>query len=219
MSNPQPATASAPNPSPPPSLEGKPGALRFPNDNLELFMVKGFLTPDECAGLVERIDAGCRPSTIADHNGQDAAFRTSSTCDLNGADPLVAAVNQRICALTGLDPGHGEPMQGQRYLVGQEFKPHTDFFEPGGVDFATYCSVSGQRTWTVMIYLNQPIEGGATGFPHLKVAIRAELGALLAWNNLDLTGKPNPWTLHHGMKVVQGAKYVITKWFRERPWA
>ena len=150
MSNSQPAMAPSPEPGPPirPGLAGKPGALRFPNDNLELFIVKAFLTPEECAGLVERIEAGCRPSTLADHNGQDAAFRTSSTCDLNGADPLVAAINRRICAITGLDPAHGEPMQGQRYLVGQEFKAHTDFFEPDGADFATYCSVSGQRTWT-----------------------------------------------------------------------
>ena len=201
-----------------PGLAGKPGALRFPNDNLELYMVKGFVTPEDCAGLVALIDAGCRPSTIADDNGQDTAFRTSSTCDLDGADPLVGAINLRICSITGLSPSHGEPVQGQRYLVGQEFKPHTDYFEPDGRDYQTYCGIAGQRTWTAMIYLNQPIEGGATGFPHLKMAVRAELGVMLAWNNLDATGKPNPWTLHHGMKVEQGAKYVITKWFRERSW-
>ena len=31
-------------------------------------------------------------------------------------------------------------------------------------------------------------------------------------------GSPNPASLHHGMKVRAGTKYVITKWFRERPW-
>ena len=45
-------------------------------------------------------------------------------------------------------------MQGQRYEVGQEFKAHTDYFEPSGADFAKFCAVAGQRTWTVMIYLN-----------------------------------------------------------------
>ncbi len=130
----------------------------------------------------------------------------------------MATVNFRISALTGIEPALGEPLQGQRYLVGQEFKAHTDFFEPNGPDFATYCSVAGQRTWTAMIYLNAPDEGGATAFPHLKAEVKPETGAILIWNNLDATGKPNPWTLHHGTKVVRGAKYVITKWFRERPW-
>jgi len=157
-----------------------------------------------------------RPSTLADHNGQDAAFRTSSTCDLDGADPLVAVINRRICALTGLDPAHGEPMQGQRYLVGQEFKPHTDFFEPDGADFATYCSNSGQRTWTAMIYLNEPEGGGGTRFKAIGKTIQPETGKLLAWNNLLPDSSPNPATLHQGMKVRRGTKYVLTKWFRER---
>ena len=220
MSNPQPASA-APFRSTehlPPGLAGKPGAVRFPNETLELYMVKGFLRPEECAGLIEKIDAGCRPSTIADHDGSDTAFRTSSTCDLDGNDPLVRLVNLRICGLTGLSPSHGEPVQGQRYLPGQEFKPHTDYFEPNGADYQTYCAASGQRTWTAMIFLNQPDEGGATGFPHLNMAVRPETGVMLAWNNLDASGAPNPWTLHHGTKVGQGAKYIITKWFRERPW-
>jgi len=29
-------------------------------------------------------------------------------------------------------------------------------------------------------------------------------------------GTPNPATLHQGMKVRRGTKYVLTKWFRER---
>jgi prolyl 4-hydroxylase len=28
--------------------------------------------------------------------------------------------------------------------------------------------------------------------------------------------RPNPSTLHQGMKVRGGTKYVLTKWFRER---
>ena len=34
-------------------------------------------------------------------------------------------------ALTGLEPRYGEALQGQRYAVGQEFKPHHDFFDTG----------------------------------------------------------------------------------------
>jgi hypothetical protein len=41
---------------------------------------------------------------------------------------------------------------------------------------------------------------------------------LLLWNNADLSGAPNPLTLHEGCAVEAGAKYVVTKWYRERFW-
>src|SRR3546814_7062690 len=70
----------------------------------------------------------------------------------------------KLAAFVGIDPAHGEPIQGQRYALGQEFKAHTDYFEPGGIDFERFCAVSGNRTWTLMVYLNEPAAGGATRF-------------------------------------------------------
>lgn len=192
------------------------GIQRFPNKALTLFMMRGFLEAEECAGIMDRIDARRRPSTIADANG-DQYYRTSETCDLDFADPFVAAVDTKICRFAGIDPAYGEPIQGQRYDVGQEFKMHTDYFEPKGADFDRYCAVAGQRTWTFMIYLNEPEAGGATRFKTVNKIIQPERGKLLCWNNMDEAGKPNPATMHQGMKVRKGAKYIITKWFRERP--
>jgi prolyl 4-hydroxylase len=198
-------------------LSAQPGIQRVPSPKLTLFIQRDFLDARECAALIERIDADRRPSTIADPNG-DTAFRTSETCDLSDADPLVAAINRRLADATGLDPAHGEPLQGQRYAVGQEFKAHTDYFEPTGADFARYCSVAGNRTWTLMVYLNTPEAGGATRFKAIDKTIQPEPGKLIGWNNRRLDDTPNPATIHHGMKVRAGVKYVITKWYRERPW-
>jgi prolyl 4-hydroxylase len=190
---------------------------RFPSRELTLFIQRDFLNADECAGLMERIDANRRPSTIADANG-DTYFRTSETCDLSVEDMFVAAIDAKIAAYAGIDAAHGEPIQGQRYAPGQEFKAHTDYFDPKGQDFARFCSVAGNRTWTFMIYLNLPEAGGATRFTKVNKIIQPEPGKLLAWNNRLPDGAPNPASIHHGMKVRAGAKYIITKWFRERPW-
>jgi prolyl 4-hydroxylase len=198
-------------------LASRPGVQKAPSPKLDLFIRRGFLTPEECAPIIAMIDRQRRPSTIADDMG-DPSFRTSETCDLSAVDPAVAAIDARIAALTGLDPAHGEPMQGQRYAVGQEFKAHTDYFETGGLDYAAMTRVAGQRTWTVMIYLNEPEAGGATRFKTIGKTVQPETGKLLAWNNLRADGRPNVNTLHHGMKVRAGTKYVVTKWFRERPW-
>jgi prolyl 4-hydroxylase len=193
------------------------GVQRIPSPKLAMFIKKDFLEPELCAAIMRQIDAKRRPSEIADSNG-DYAFRTSETCDLPEDDPLVIEVDRRITAFTGLDPRHGEPMQGQRYEIGQEFKAHTDYFEPSGQDYAKYCTVAGQRTWTVMFYLNEVEAGGSTRFKAIDKIVQPETGKLLAWNNLRPNGTPNPSTLHHAMKVRAGTKYVITKWFRERLW-
>lgn len=197
-------------------LRATAGVQRVPTRELELFIVKGFLDEETCAELIERIDLQRRPSTIADDYGI-ANFRTSETCDLDSSDPFVARVDAQFCDLLGIPPDRGEPLQGQRYAPGQEFKPHTDTFNPGGYDFYVHTANQGQRTWTAMVYLNEPEDGGATRFKTIGKTIQPETGKLLAWNNLLADGQPNPATLHQGMKVRRGTKYVLTKWFRESP--
>ena len=130
----------------------------------------------------------------------------------------MAEAEAAILALTGLDGAFGEPIQGQPYAVGQESKGHTDYFEPTGVDYQRYCGIAGNRTWTAMVYLNEPEAGGATRFKAIDKTIQPETGKLVAWNNRRPDGSLNPATLHHGMKVRAGVKYVMTKWFREREW-
>jgi len=191
------------------------GVQRVPARELELYIVRNFLDAATCAGLIERIDDRRRPSEIADDVGI-TNFRTSETCDLDWRDPLVGEVDRKIGALLGLPLDASEPIQGQRYAPGQEFKAHTDTFEPGGYDFYLHTAATGQRTWTAMIYLNEPGDGGATRFKAIGKTIQPETGKLIAWNNLLSDGRPNPATLHQGMKVRRGTKYIITKWFRER---
>ena len=193
------------------------GMQRLPFPKLELLQMRDFLDPDLCAELVTMIDAKRRPSTLADHYGDDT-FRTSETCDLPMEDPRTRQLDAMLADISGIDPAHGEPLQGQRYAVGQEFKAHCDYFNPGGDDWEKYCAVAGQRTWTFMIYLNEPEAGGATRFKVIKKSFQPETGKLVCWNNRRPDHSVNPNTMHHGMKVRKGAKYVITKWYRERPW-
>jgi len=193
------------------------GMQRVPSPRLEMFIKRDFLTQGECDALIALIEAEHRPSTIANHNGDDA-FRTSETCDMDHEHPAVAALDAKLAQVSGIDPIYGERLQGQRYEVGQEFKAHTDYFEPDHADYQTYCAVSGQRTWTFMVYLNDVEAGGATRFKAIDKIVQPERGKLLAWNNRHADGTLNAATLHHAMKVRKGRKYVITRWYRERPW-
>ncbi|MDE8652062.1 prolyl hydroxylase family protein [Novosphingobium album (ex Liu et al. 2023)] len=190
---------------------------RVPTPRAEMCTKRDFLDAEECAALIALIETDRRPSTIANSYGEQN-FRTSETCDLRHDHPAVAALDAKLAAISGIDPRYGERLQGQRYEVGQEFKAHTDYFEPDHADYDVYCKVSGQRTWTFMIYLNDVDAGGATRFRVIDKIFQPERGRLLAWNNRRPDGSLNAATMHHAMKVRQGVKYVITRWYRERPW-
>lgn len=199
-------------------LESRPDVQKVPTPKLDLFRMRAFASDEECAALIDMIERRRRPSTLSDDTSGDAAFRTSETCDMDEADPVVARINLRFCEILGIDAALGEPLQGQRYLVGQEFKAHTDYFDPRGMDLKSTRSVMGQRTWTAMVYLNTPEAGGATRFKAIGKTIQPVAGMMLAWNNRRADGSVNPSTLHHAMKIRAGRKYVLTKWFCERPW-
>lgn len=196
-------------------LARREGIQRVPDPRLDLFIVRDFLPAEDCALLCELIDQRRRPSTLADDQGE-AGFRTSETCDLDAGNPLVRTLRCSLAELVGVEVAHAEPIQGQRYAVGQEFRPHTDTFNPGSPDYFIHCAEAGQRTWTAMLYLNRPADGGATRFKSIGKTIQPEIGKLLVWNNLLADGTPNPATLHQGMKVRNGVKYIVTQWFRER---
>lgn len=182
----------------------------------QLFVRDDFLSADECSKLRERIDSGLFPSPLYEKEKYEGV-RTSRSCNLDVRDPFVAGIEKRIADLLGVDPVFGESLQGQRYDPGQEFREHADFFYVDQPYWAEYEPHGGQRTWTAMIYLNAPDSGGATGFRYLECEIEPRPGRILIWNNMAEDGSPNPFTAHAGRPVDSGVKYIVTKWYRERP--
>jgi prolyl 4-hydroxylase len=198
-------------------LDATPGAARMPTDAVQFYTVAGFLPDAECDRLVAMIDARRRPSTVlSDKQGSES--RTSDSCDMDRFSPEVQPIDEGIAALLGIEPANGETMQGQRYAPGQQFRAHHDYFNEGESYWARMKTTGGQRTWTAMIYLNDVAEGGATWFPRAGVRVSPRKGLLLAWNNMSADGSPNDDTQHEGMAVVEGTKYIVTKWFRESVW-
>ncbi len=190
-----------------------PAALKINNNSVEMYGVDSFLSAEECQHLIMLIRENRQRSTTTDEGVSE--FRTSTTCNLDDlGDAFVEDIDRRICQYMGIDPSESEAIQGQWYEVGQEFKAHTDYFDPLSPTFERHIGTLGQRTWTFMIYLNSTREGGSTSFPELNLDIEPQAGTALIWNNKDASGKLNPYTLHHGTPVQAGYKAVITKWFR-----
>lgn len=193
------------------------GVTKVPVSDLDIFVLRDFLSADDCNALIALIDATRKPSQLFANN-PDPDFRTSETSLLGPQEPIVRAVEAKLENLIGIAAKYGEYIQGQRYATGQQFKPHHDFLRTGEAYWAEQSNRGGQRTWTAMIFLNAPEGGGETYFPRVDLTIPPRRGSLIAWNNLDAEGEPNPATLHQGKKVTAGLKYIVTKWYRERPW-
>ena len=192
------------------------GAEKLPAVGLELYRMRGFVDSASCGQLIGLIERDLFPSAVLGKEG-NPGFRTSKSCNLSQADPPVAEFEAKVAALLAINPRFGEGVQGQRYEVGQQFKPHHDFFHKAASYYEDVAQTGGQRTWTAMLFLSRPDEGGYTNFPSAAVRAAPEPGTLLTWNNMAADGSPNPRSLHQGMPVEAGMKYVLTKWFRERP--
>jgi prolyl 4-hydroxylase len=184
---------------------------------LEMFTLRNFLTPAECADLMAFIDADCtRPAVNT--TSSDPDIRTAETRFFEADDPLVSEIDARIIALLGLDPRKGEIWQGHRYQQGQHFKIHHDAYETDTWYWQEARPKGGQTTWTVTMYLNEPDGGGETYFPDAALSIKPEAGMIAIWNNLDRSGEVNPVGLHEGRPVTAGTKYIVNKFFREFFW-
>jgi len=200
----------------PPLMQRAPAKLRkIDTDKLDLYTLEDALSANDCARLIGLIDHHLRPSNLA-YPSDDKAFRTSQTADLCYLkSPVAIGIDNKICRTLGIRPEYSEGIQAQRYDVGQQFKAHWDYYEPGTQVYQRFAAVRGNRTWTFMIYLNEDMDGGATRFTEIDFAVKPKTGMAVIWNNLSPDGSINPATKHCGEPVTRGCKIIITKWFRE----
>ena len=187
-------------------------AVKLGTDKLEIFYIDNFLDNGECQHLIKTIRSKLRPSELSSPDA-DKFFRTSKTCELAALnDSVVQNIDEKICNLLQIEKGLSEPIQGQYYEVGQEFKAHTDFFEDHELEING--GVLGQRSYTVMIYLNSTKQGGETTFPLIDEEFSPCEGKAVIWCNLNPDMSPNNFSMHHAKRVRKGYKAIITKWFR-----
>ena len=64
------------------------------------------------------------------------------------------------------------------------------------------------------------VHGGETGFPKLDINIPPKKGDVVVFHNTLLDDaathpKINPRSLHGGMPVIKGEKWMVNLWFRE----
>lgn len=175
------------------------------------------LAADECDELVamsrERL---ARSETVHIETGgtEINAARTSEGMFFErGENPFVERIEARIATLLNWPLENGEGLQVLRYAPGAEYKPHYDYFDPAEPGTPVILNRGGQRLASLVMYLNTPTRGGATIFPDVGLAVAPQRGNAVFFSY----DRPHPdtRTLHGGAPVLEGEKWVATKWLRE----
>ncbi|KAG2454686.1 hypothetical protein HYH02_000524 [Chlamydomonas schloesseri] len=99
-----------------------------------------------------------------------------------------------------------EALQVTRYDAGQHFLAHEDGFPPH-----IAASNAFQRHATLLVYLNDCPQGGATRFDQLGLAVRPKKGKLLLFFPAFADGSSDPRSLHTACDAVD-IKYVTQQW-------
>mgnify|MGYP002851813226 CR=1 FL=1 len=170
------------------------------------------LSPSPTAATAVGAQAGYRATTRS----------STSAVLLDTSPPEVRAVRHRVANLTGYPENHIEPLQLVRYLPGQQFEPHNDWFDRCDVrEFLR----GGERRLTVLIYLNDlddldepATAGGATSFPELGVRVRPQHTSAIYFENYvegELRGDGR--CLHQGEAPTASTKFAVNVWIRARP--
>jgi prolyl 4-hydroxylase len=192
-------------------------ALELPSELLSdaphVRAVRGLLTIAECKHLIAQAEPHLQRSYVFDpHTGRQMPhpIRTSTGMNFGPTleDTVVHLINRRLAAVTGTPVEAGEPLHMLRYAPGEEYRPHHDVVPGAG----------NQRLWTVLVYLNEGYSGGATRFSLIDLEFRGSAGDALIFRNADESGAGDPQTLHAGLPVTDGVKWLATRWIRSRPY-
>ncbi|XP_069508611.1 prolyl 4-hydroxylase subunit alpha-2 isoform X2 [Ambystoma mexicanum] len=143
-----------------------------------------------------------------------ANYRVSKSAWLEEYDdPVIAKVNQRMQAITGLNVQTAELLQVANYGMGGQYEPHFDFSRR---PFDKNLKTDGNRLATYLNYMSDVQAGGATVFPDFGAAIWPKKGTAVFWYNLFRSGEGDYRTRHAACPVLVGSKWVSNKWFHER---
>ena len=220
-------TLPPPVPVPEPDLASAPSVLRAPDREVEVLMAMrsprlivfgGLLSDDECEQMIALAGPRmARSETVHNPTGGSEVHEARTSDGMffeRGENEVCARVERRIAALLNWPVENGEGLQVLRYRPGAEYKAHHDYFDPAQPGTPTILQRGGQRVASIVMYLNTPTRGGGTAFPDVGVEVGPMRGnaVFFSYDRAHVVTR----TLHAGMPVLEGEKWVATKWLRER---
>jgi prolyl 4-hydroxylase len=177
----------------------------------------GALTALQASYLCHAARPSLAPALVRDPQSGRALrlpFRTNSATIIaaNHANLTVRLIERSLIQIAQMPMLNAEDLGLLHYGVNEEYKPHRDYLhDPNLMGPGT----PGQRVRTLFCYLNEPTLGGETEFLHWNQRVSPKLGRVVVFDNM-IAGKVDPDSVHAGLPVLAGEKWLATLWLRER---
>lgn len=195
-----------------------PGSTPVHNEPL-VCVFDDFISTREIRRLKAAAEDRLEPARVMENSGSiNRNGRTGSVCWIRkDHDDVISALADRVSDLVGIALTQAEPFQLVHYGPAQSYAPHYDGWD-AETEAGRRCLVrGGQRLVTCLLYLNDAA-GSGTLFPRIGKTVEARRGRLLVFHNCVAGGTVlHPHSLHGGLPVRAGEKWVCNLWFRERP--
>ncbi|MEZ6031267.1 MAG: 2OG-Fe(II) oxygenase [Hyphomonadaceae bacterium] len=191
-------------------------------DKPSIALISGMATPVMCSWLMARGRGKVNRALVGDDDtGQwvEDPVRTGEAAGFGLADTdlILALTQKRLELASGLHVHQQEAPQLLSYMPGQEYRAHYDFLVPGDPAFQHVLDRVGQRVATCLTWLNDDYEGGETAFLKIDWKHRGRVGdAMLFLNVRSVDREPDSLTLHAGLPVTAGRKWLLSQWVRDR---
>jgi len=189
-----------------------------------VFTAENFLSKPVCNWLMKQARKNLKRATVQLAAKKGAAeidgARSNSVAGSHQLQPdlVMQLVNLKIAAAIGLPLPNQEATNILHDGRNEQYAPHFDFLtEAEEAGFAHELRTIGQRVATVLVYLNDGYEGGETDFPKLGWRFKGKTGDALIFWNLSAEGAREMNSLHAGLPVTKGEKWLLSKWVRQRP--
>ncbi len=185
---------------------------------------KDFAPAWVCDWLIEHARDRLGPGTMYSGATRAASVESSRRCsdyqyEILNADLVLMLVRERVSALTRLPVEAMEPPRVFHYALGEEIKPHYDRLNDGPGRIGEIQAYQGDRIATFLLYLNDDFDGGELAFPKVGLSHKGKKGDALYFTHVDVAGRPDRLSLHAGLPVTRGEKWVLSQWIHDRPYA
>jgi prolyl 4-hydroxylase len=171
-----------------------------------------FLTDEDCDSLIELAKPQLHDATVL--GAAIDGYRTAQTTFFHFSNEVIDKIKNLIAFESGIPIENQERISVIKYERGGEYKQHQDFFHPDTDYYDSEIKRGGQRTQTFLFYLNDNFYGGETDFPTKKITVTPKKRRALIWKNLNDDGTPDYESLHAGLPVLAGTKWIAVVWIR-----
>lgn len=172
------------------------------------------LTKEECERIIEYANqSNIVPAEVIGPN--DDGYRTADYCWIDeNHDVILSWVKDFVSKETNSPILNQEGLHVVRYGIGGKYDEHHDWFDTDVDEHIEQLGNSGNRTHSFLIYLNDEFTDGETKFIHQDKIIKPEIGKGLMWTNM-VDGNILDESLHAGLPVTDGYKWILIIWVRE----